>query len=174
MLTGLRERVVSRLAVDSPRAQTHTRLVVPAGRVVHNQRSRPVFVQLTLSLFPPLSLSLHELTLSRIAFTTNDWAVCVVFNVCSRVKVVPVNFRLPHYTCSCKTVELCYGSSQRVNFWKECFWLGIWYHLSTHSLTRKLTRKIFAHSVQGCCEVLFFSFVNAVFSRVPLSLGVEL
>lgn len=106
-----RQQTCCRLAA---RPDPHVWLCRPAGRVVHNQRSRPVFVQLTLSLFPPAhSLTLHELTLSRIAFTRNDWAMCVVFNVCNRVKVVPVNFRLPHYTCSCKTVKLCYGSSHR-------------------------------------------------------------
>lgn len=117
MLTGLCDDV-SRLAVDSPRAQTHT--FGCAGRPGRSQSAvKASFCpahSLSLSL-PPLSLylSLHELTLSRIAFTTNDRAMCVVFNVCNRVKVVPVNFRLPHYTCSCKTVKLRYGSSQQIN-----------------------------------------------------------
>lgn len=150
-----RQQTCCRLAA---RPDPHVWLCRPAGGRSQSAVKASFCPAHSLSLsLPPLSLylSLHELTLSRIAFTTNDRAMCVVFNVCNRVKVVPVNFRLPHYTCSCKTVKLRYGSSQQINLWKKCFWLGIWYHLSNYSLTRKINRKIFAHSVQSCCEVFF-------------------
>lgn len=103
--------------------------------------------------------------------------MCVVFSVCNRVKVVPVDFRLPHYTYCTRIRQSNYVMEVLSESISERNVFGLGYGTTSlptplrESSPGKYLHILFKVVVKFC---FFSSFVNAIFSRVSLSLGGEL